>query len=907
MRSFPGRWFVAAAVLALLLVAVPAASAGSPSWADAGAMAAARSTPTATLLDDGRVLVVGGAYARGELFDPANNTFAPTPDTRVIGNDLPVWPATATRLLDGRVLLVGAGSPVSGAALYDPATGMFSIVDDGGEVRSGFTATRLLDGRVLVAGGNGASAELFDPGMGKFIPTGNLKVARDSPAAVLLPDGHVLVVGGTGQGATCLDSAELYNPANGSFSLTGSLNLPACEAVTATLLDDGRVLVTAGHSGVFASADLYDPSTGAFTPTGSASQARDQPTVTALPGGHVLFAGGQNPSTLNATTAATVYDRTSGGFVTTPSMHFARYGAAGVLLPDCRVLVAGGSTAGPPPGPSAQSSAELYSPFLDDANIRIAASGTSGVGTTRMVTAHVNVCDGSGSHPAPNNTQISFSISGPGPSITSDTCTVIDGTGSCRVALTSALAGVTTVSAQATVTVDGSLTRATDSSRANSDPAMVTWIVVPPGAPTGVTATAGIGQATVSFTPPVPSGGPPITKYTVTASDGTAVTTMASPVTVTGLTNGVPYTFTVTATDSVGTVGPASAPSNSVTPSAPPTAPGAPTSVSATAGNGQTTVSFSAPASNGGSAITSYTVTSSPGGLSVTGGASPLTVTGLTNGVGYTFTVTATNGVGTGPASAPSSAVTPTAPAAAAGGGSTATPTAPASGGGGGGGGGGAGNGPTFKVSIEGPSGPFAVGSPVTLVVRISNPGGNADSSNLTLSLSGLTYVSAQVDRGSGCAAGGGVSCFLDFFNSGLSATEVINVTVSSLPATLSASVASSPTGTSDTATWTGTGPASTTAFTPPAAAAPRVSASAKTFKLTVSVHGKGSVTRTPSKVTYPSGTHVTLTARPANGWRFGHWAGSCTGSKPSCHVTTNGAKLATAVFVARRKAGKHA
>ena len=260
-----------------------------------------------------------------------------------------------------------------------------------------------------------------------------------------------------------------------------------------------------------------------------------------------------------------------------------------------------------------------------------------------------------------------------------------------------------------------------------------------PGAPTIGTATAGNAQATVSFTAPASNGGAAITGYTVTSSPGGFTGTgSASPITVTGLTNGTAYTFTVTATNAVGT-GAASAASNSVTPKgtqtitfnnpgtqnfgtaptltasassglaptfssattgvctvtsagaltfvaagtctinadqagngtfqAAPTVsqsftiaaivPAAPTIGTATAGDAQAAVSFTAPANTGGAAITGYTVTSNPGGFTASGSASPISVTGLANGTAYTFTVTATNSAGTGSASAASNSVTP--------------------------------------------------------------------------------------------------------------------------------------------------------------------------------------------------------------------------------------------------------
>jgi plastocyanin/chitodextrinase len=186
-----------------------------------------------------------------------------------------------------------------------------------------------------------------------------------------------------------------------------------------------------------------------------------------------------------------------------------------------------------------------------------------------------------------------------------------------------------------------------------------------PSAPTNVAAVAGSGEATVSWAPPETDGGSPITSYTVTSSPAGGGATVGGGTTsavVAGLTNGVTYTFTVTATNELGT-GPASAPSNAVTPTG---APEAPTAVAAAPGQASATVSWTAPA-DGGSPITSYTVTSSPAGgtLTVSGTTTTATISGLVNGTSYTFTVTATNALGTGPASAPSPPVTPRAPVTA--------------------------------------------------------------------------------------------------------------------------------------------------------------------------------------------------------------------------------------------------
>ena len=178
----------------------------------------------------------------------------------------------------------------------------------------------------------------------------------------------------------------------------------------------------------------------------------------------------------------------------------------------------------------------------------------------------------------------------------------------------------------------------------------------PPGAPVGLIATGGDGVASVSFSPPPSDGGSPILSFKVTASTGGLFATgTSSPIVVTGLTNGVLYFFTVTATNDAGE-GPASALSNSVVPVG---LPGAPTNVSANPGDRQAAVLFTPPASDGGSAVIFYTATASPGPRTAVGGGSPIIVPGLINGTLYTFTVTTTTTVGTGPASAPSNPVVP--------------------------------------------------------------------------------------------------------------------------------------------------------------------------------------------------------------------------------------------------------
>jgi hypothetical protein len=163
-------------------------------------------------------------------------------------------------------------------------------------------ATLMSTGEVLITGGEDegsgnslASAELYDPAAGTFTSTGSMAVAREGHTATLLEDGIVLVAGGTiyNSAGDALASAELYDPAAGTFAATGNMTVERV-GHTVTLLGNGTALIAGGYGGAssLASAELYDPAAGTFTATGGMSVAREGHTMTLLANGKVLIAGG---------------------------------------------------------------------------------------------------------------------------------------------------------------------------------------------------------------------------------------------------------------------------------------------------------------------------------------------------------------------------------------------------------------------------------------------------------------------------------------------------------------------------------------------------------------------------------------------------------------------------------------
>jgi N-acetylneuraminic acid mutarotase len=396
-----GTRSVVAAVGLLLLAVVPAAglvattsapalAQASGTWALTGSMKAAREAQTATLLPNGQVLVAGGldrstTLASAELYNPATGKWSATGSMTVARAG-----QTATLLPNGQVLVAGgfnepvpgASSYLSSAELYNPATGKWTVTGSMSTPRESQTATLLPDGQVLVAGGeatvNGAvtvfsSAELYNPATGTWTRTGRMTAPREQHTATLLTNGQVLAAGGYNDADPfnhSLASAELYNPATGTWALTGSLNTPRY-GHQAVLLADGQVLAVDGtdisSAGTFNlnSTEVYNPATGTWATTGTTFHAGNAPfSVTLLSTGKVLIAGGITgvyPNT-HITSAAELYDPATATSASTGSMNAPRNDQSATLLPDGQVLAAGGQTTTSNGKTTDAASAELYTP-----------------------------------------------------------------------------------------------------------------------------------------------------------------------------------------------------------------------------------------------------------------------------------------------------------------------------------------------------------------------------------------------------------------------------------------------------------------------------------------------------------------------------------------------------------------
>jgi len=286
--------------------------------------------------------------------EAGNSTSASVTVTVVTGSSSPTvslsgprYAHTSTLLPDGRVLIAGGrntSTALSSSQVYDPAVPSFSDAGAMATARFGHTATLLANNTVLLTGGNDdagaiSQAELWN---GAFTGAGSLTTAREKHTATLLLSGKVLLVGGLNGGSPIV-SAELYDPATGAFTPTsGNLNT-ARYSHTATLLSNGKVLIAGGYSGSIAlkSAELYDPTTGAFTVVGAMATARQRHAAVLLNDGAVAMIGGQGTGA--PLSAADVFNPSTNTFATAPgSMASPRDGLTANLLASGKVLVAGG-------------------------------------------------------------------------------------------------------------------------------------------------------------------------------------------------------------------------------------------------------------------------------------------------------------------------------------------------------------------------------------------------------------------------------------------------------------------------------------------------------------------------------------------------------------------------------------
>jgi hypothetical protein len=362
-------------ITTLILSTAAAWATPQGTWSSTGNMSVGRFVFTATTLQNGKVLVAGGAKPdntntnTADLYDPATGTFTPTGSMHNARVGF-----AATQLPDGKVLVEGGVNNtmrVKTAEIYDPATGTWSITASMKQAREAQSAILLKDGTVLVSGGNMdrtpctdpngcvttlATSEIYNPSTGHWKTVGEMTIPRSFHTTTLLANGKVLATGGRIHAGPdyfdfkAIADADLYDPATGKWSATGTMTISRTDH-SASLLSNGQVLVAGGETVDFngvtvASAELYNPLTGSWTATGSMLLSRERHTANVLQNGQVLVAGGDFYDGVNigALSECELYDPALGTWSATASMSTSRFGARSALLGNGRVLEAGGDT-----------------------------------------------------------------------------------------------------------------------------------------------------------------------------------------------------------------------------------------------------------------------------------------------------------------------------------------------------------------------------------------------------------------------------------------------------------------------------------------------------------------------------------------------------------------------------------
>ena len=340
-----------------------------PTWSSTGAMTQGRYSHTATLLNNGKVLVSCGQtnsdshLATCEIFDPSTGVWTQGNDAGTQRSD-----HMAILLTNGNVLVAGGQDSNNTATIsceiFDPSTGNWRSTGDLAARRTTFTVNLLNDGRVLATGGDGATllgaCELYDAtangSVGAWSATDSLSTPRAYHTATRLGDGSILIAGGIG--TTNLTASEIYSQSTNLWADTGSL-LTIRHSHSSVLLQDGRVL-TAGGDGIpdLASCELF--ASGSWSATGDMHQGRYRFSMSRLSNGMVLVAGGAQygPQYLSA---CELFDPVSGTWSISKSMASPRGYHTATVLNDGRILVAGGISGGSG-GPTLNGICEIFDP-----------------------------------------------------------------------------------------------------------------------------------------------------------------------------------------------------------------------------------------------------------------------------------------------------------------------------------------------------------------------------------------------------------------------------------------------------------------------------------------------------------------------------------------------------------------
>mgnify|MGYP000089838327 CR=1 FL=1 len=341
-------------------------------WRNVPPMSARRMNHTATLLPDGRVLVIGGEDFQGrmhatiEAFDPATERWQTmTPLPTGLANH------SATLLPSGQVLVAGGGLsntknyPGDDARMtsysYDPIADTISETGALNHARSHHRAVWLPSGKVLaVGGGSGSyatnpnfadiltSAELYDPSTGSWMETAPTARARAFHTLSALPDGRAIVVAGVNEMETSFADAEIFDPAAGLWSTVPSMPSQDRFRHATCVLADGRVLVAAGkkaNTGFLSSALTYEPLSGSWSIVGAVTRGGNSATLTPLSSGNAIFVGGYGAfggGEYEFSARTQLFDASTGQWTQLAPLAQRRTGHTTTRLTDGRVLVLGG-------------------------------------------------------------------------------------------------------------------------------------------------------------------------------------------------------------------------------------------------------------------------------------------------------------------------------------------------------------------------------------------------------------------------------------------------------------------------------------------------------------------------------------------------------------------------------------